>query len=273
MGRTLALFTYKLRFFFGPSLRGRFGPLSYAALILIFLPSGFLFGLQLGNALRMAEPGTAIGLLSTPLAALLSFGLLYSLGAGITAHASEFDFFFTADVRPREYLFADLLFQFISLLAAGGLAAAVAAVAMVRAVGLPMSTALPLFAILVAYAFFVLMTSQVLVILRVRLPNAPIRLVGFSLLALSLLPAIGVAQPAFPIRFEALPLPSTAFAALGAAVLGIRPAGPLDLGLALAYVGGIAAAWAPLSGLYIVHGLRPTLSAGFGQVDLGSRME
>src|ERR671935_84988 len=120
MGRTLALFTYKLRFFFGPSLRGRFGPLSYAALILIFVPSGFLFGLQLGNALRMADPGTAIGLLSTPLAALLSFGLLYSLGAGITAHASEFDFFFTADVRPREYLFADLLFQFISLLAAGG---------------------------------------------------------------------------------------------------------------------------------------------------------
>ncbi|HYY49118.1 MAG TPA: hypothetical protein VFA17_10645 [Thermoplasmata archaeon] len=273
MGRTLALFTYKLRFFFGPSLRGRFGPLSYAALILIFLPSGFLFGLQLGNALRIADPGTAVGLLSTPLAALLSFGLLYSLGAGITAHASEFDFFFTADVRPREYLFADLLFQFVSLLAAGGFAAAIAAVAMVRAVGLPMSTALPLFAILVAYAFFVLMTSQVLVILRVRLPNAPIRLVGFSLLALSLLPAIGVAQPAFPIRFEALPLPSTAFAALGAAVLGIRPAGPLDLGLALAYVGGIAAAWAPLSGLYIVHGLRPTLSAGFGQVDLGSRME
>jgi hypothetical protein len=273
MGRALALFTYKLRFFFGPSLRGRFGPLSYIALVLIFLPSGFLFGLQLGGSLRMAEPGAAIGLLSTPLAALLSFGLLYSLGAGITAHASEFDFFFTADVRPREYLVADLAFQFVSLLAAGGMAAAVAAVAMVRAVGLPMDAAGPLFAILAAYTFFVLMTSQVLVILRVRFPRVPVRPLSLVLLALSLLPAIGVAQPAFPIRFEALPLPSTAFGTLGAAALGVAPAGPSDMALALAYVGGIAAAWAPLSGLYIVHGLRPTLSAGFGQVDLGARLE
>jgi hypothetical protein len=273
MGRTLALFTYKLRFFFGPSLRGRFGPLSYAALILIFIPSGFLFGLQFGNTLRMAEPAAAIGILSTPLAALLSFGLLYSLGAGITAHASEFDFFFTADVRPREYLFADLVFQFVSLVAVGGLAASVAAVAIVRALGLPMATALPLFATLVGYMFFVLMTSQVLVVLRVRFPKAPVRAVSLFLLALSLLPAISLAQPAFPIRFEGLPLPSTAFARLGAAVLGIAPAGLFDLALALAYVAGIAVAWGPLSGLYIVHGLRPTLSAGFGQVDLGSRME
>jgi hypothetical protein len=273
MGRTLALFTYKLRFFFGPSLRGRFGPLSYAVMILIFIPSGFLAGLQLGNTLQMADPSTAIGLLSTPLAALLSFGLLYSLGAGITAHASEFDFFFTADVRPREYLFADLVFQFVSLVAVGGLAASVAAVAIVRALGLPLGAALPLFATLVAYAFFVLMTSQVLVVLRVRFPRAPVRGVSLVLLALSILPAIGVAQPAFPIRFESLPLPSTAFAKLGAAVLGIAPVGPLDVALALAYVGGMAAAWGPLSGLYIVHGLRPTLSAGFGQVDLGSRME
>src|SRR5256886_10035677 len=28
-----------------------------------------------------------------------------------------------------------------------------------------------------------------------------------------------------------------------------------------------------LSNTYIVHGLRPTMSAGFGQVDMGSRME
>jgi len=41
VGRTFTLFTYKLRFFFGPALRGRFGPLAYLALILIFLPSGF----------------------------------------------------------------------------------------------------------------------------------------------------------------------------------------------------------------------------------------
>src|SRR2546428_2125058 len=127
MGRTLTLFTYKLRFFFGPALRGRFGPLAYLALILIFLPSGFAFGVTLGTTVRDADPSAAIDVLAAPLAGLLSFGLLYALGAGVTAHASEFDFFLTADVRPREYLVADLLFPLVRLLGAGGLSAAVAA--------------------------------------------------------------------------------------------------------------------------------------------------
>ena len=261
MGRTLALFTYKLRFFFGPSLRGRFGPLAYFALILIFLPSGYLAGFGLGETLRTMDPVGKLGLLSAPLAALLSIGLLYSLGAGVTAHASEFDFFLTADVRPRQYLVADLLFQFVSLLAAGGLAAGVAAVAMVLAVGLPASAALPLFGLLTAYAFFVLLTSQVLVILRVRFPKAPVRLVTVALLVLSILPAIGIAQPGFPIRFDELPTPSTAFASLGVAVLEGGPPSLVTFGVAAAYVGGIAVAWWPLSNLYIFHGLKPTLSA------------
>src|SRR5207249_6463714 len=92
VSRTLTLFTYKLRFFFGPALRGRFGPLAYFGLILIFLPSGFAFGVTLGTAVVGADTATAIGVLAGPLAGLLSFGLLYALGAGVTAHASEFDF-------------------------------------------------------------------------------------------------------------------------------------------------------------------------------------
>ncbi|MGI0149422.1 MAG: hypothetical protein ACREDF_07825, partial [Thermoplasmata archaeon] len=273
MGRTLALFTYKLRFFFGPSLRGRFGPLAYFVLILIFLPSGYLSGLGIGVAFRTMDPAGAVGLLSAPLAALLSIGLLYSLGAGVTAHVSEFDFFLTADVRPREYLLADAVFQFVSLLAAGGLAAGVAAIAMVQEVGQPVSSALPLVAILVAYVFLVLLTSQVLVILRVRFPKAPVRLATVALLVLSILPAIGVAQPGFPIRFEDLPIPSTAFAVLGAAVLNGTSPSLFHLAVTAAYLGGIVLAWWPLSDIYIFHGLKPTLSAGFGQVDLGSRME
>src|SRR3989442_1679491 len=119
LSRTLALFIYKLRFFFGPALRGRFGPLAYVGLILIFLPSGFAFGITLGTTIRGADTTTAVDVLASPLAGLLSFGLLYALGAGVTAHASEFDFFLTADVRPREYLAADLLFQLVSLVGAG----------------------------------------------------------------------------------------------------------------------------------------------------------
>ncbi len=273
MGRTLTLFTYKLRFFFGPSLRGRFGPLAYLALILIFLPSGLAVGFGMGGALQTMETAQAVGFLSTPLAALLSFALLYSLGAGVTAHASEFDFFLTADVRPRQYLLADLVFQFVSLLAVGGLVAGVAAIAMVLAVGRPLATALPMFALLVTYAFFVLMVSQVLVILRVRYPKARIRTLTVVLLIFSLLPSIALAQPLFPVRFQDLPIPSTAFASLAVSALRGTAANLADLGVAAAFAAGIGVAWYALADTYIFHGIKPTLSAGFGQVDLGSRME
>jgi hypothetical protein len=273
MGRSLSLFTYKLRFFFGPSLRGRFGPLAYLLLILIFLPSGYFTGYGLGLSIRTMDTAQAIAVLSAPLAAVFSVGLLYSLGAGVTAHASEFDFFLTADVRPREYLMADLAFQFVSLLAAVGLAATVAAAAMVIAVGRPLITAVPLFLLLAIYATFVLLTSQVLVILRIRFPKVPIRIITAILFLVSLLPAIGIVSPAFPIHFEQLPIPSTAFAALGLAVLRATPPSLVDLAVAAVSLGGIALVWLPLSNAYIFHGIKPTMSAGFGQVDLGSRME
>src|SRR5439155_913791 len=80
-------------------------------LILIFLPSGYYTGYGIGLTIRTADGAAAMAVLSAPLAAILSIGLLYSLGAGVTAHASEFDFFLTADVRPRKYLLADLVFQ------------------------------------------------------------------------------------------------------------------------------------------------------------------
>src|SRR2546428_4225673 len=273
MGRALALFTYKMRFFFGPSIRGRFGPLAYVALILIFLPSGFFTGYGIGVSIRTAERAAPMTVRDAPLAAILSIGLLYSLGAGVTAHASEFDFFLPADVRPRECRLADLAFQFVSLLAAVGLAAGVAAIAMVLAVGQPIVSAVPLFTLLALYAAFALLMSQVLVILRIRLPKAPVRLVTGVVFLLSVLSAIGIALPGFPIRFERLPIPSTAFAALGLAVLRAAPAPVADIAVAAAYLGGIALVWLLLSNSYIFHGIKPTMSAGFGQVDLGSRME
>lgn len=273
MGRALALFTYKLRFFFGPALRGRFGPLSYVVLILIFLPSGFLTGFGMGMAIRAADPATALSILSAPLAAVFSIGLLYSLGPGVTAHASEFDFFLTADVQPREYLLADLAFQFVSLTAAAGLAAGVAAIAMVFASDRPILTALPMLAILAAYGAFVLLMSQVLVILRVRYPKAPIRLLTVALLGVSVLSAIGFTPPGVPIAFGSLPLPSRAFASLGLVVLLGTPPSLIDVALGAALVGGIALVWLPLSRSYIFHGLRPTMTAGFGQIDLGARMD
>src|SRR2546422_4090498 len=122
MGRTLTLFTYKLRFFFGPALRGRFGPLAYLALILIFLPSGFAFGVTLGTTVRDADPTAAIDVLAAPLAGLLTFRPPYPLRAGVTAHSSRLDLFLTAGVRPRADPVAGLPFQLLTLLSARGIA-------------------------------------------------------------------------------------------------------------------------------------------------------
>jgi hypothetical protein len=273
MGRALALFTYKLRFFFGPALRGRFGPLVYLALILIFLPYGFLTGFGMGTAIRGADPEIALSVLSAPLALVFCLGLLYSLGPGVTAHVSEFDFFLTADVRPREYMLADVAFQFVSLMAAAGLAVGASAIALVLSVGRPILTALPMLAILGAYGAFVLLTSQVLVILRVRHPKAPVRLLTIVLLGFSILSALGLTLPGVPPAFGSLPLPSRAFAGLGLAALLGTPPNLIDAGLAAAFVGGIVLAWLPLSKSYIFHGLRPTLTAGFGQVNFGARID
>src|SRR5207253_7454279 len=273
MGRSLALFTYKMRFFFGPALRGRFGPLAYLALILIFLPQGYAFGYAIGLSLRTLDAEAAILVLSAPLATIFSVGLLYSLGAGVTAHVSEFDFFLTADMRPREYLIADLAFQFVSLFAAAGLAAGFAAVAMVLAAGRSIVAAVPLIGVLALYVAFVLLTSQVFVILRIRFPTVPVRLLPLPVIGLSLLPALGVAVPGSPIRFDELPLPSIAFAALGLAVLRATQPSLLDAAVAAAYLAAIAGVWLTYSKTYIFHGLKPTLAAGFGQVDFRSRME
>ncbi len=144
---------------------------------------------------------------------------------------------------------------------------------MALTMGQPVYAAVPLFGLLVIYEFSVLMTAQVLVVLRVRFPKGHVRLVTIALLILSLLPSASLVAPALPVRSADLPTPATAFASLGLAVLRGAPWPLLDLVLAVVWAGGIALAWYALSDTYIVHGLRPTMSAGFGQVDMGSRME
>lgn len=273
MTRVLTLFVYKLRFFFGPSLRGRFGPLPYIGLTLLLLPYGYGVGFALTEAIRSSVPGQAAAFLSAPLATLLSLGFLYSLGAGVTAHVSELDYFLTSNVRPREYLLADLAFQFASLLGAGGLAAGFAAVGIVVGLGRPLATVLPLFAILLAYVFLVLLTIQILVILRVRFPRVPVRKITFVLFLLSLLPAASLAIPAAGLDFQGAWLPSSAFGSLGYSVLTGAPLDPLAAVVGPGAFGAVAAAWWALSGTYIFYGIRPSLSAGFGQIDMAARMD
>lgn len=268
MSRIGTLLVYKIRFFFGPALRGRFGPLAYLGLILLFVPSGFGLGVALAEGVKSGGVGT----LSAPLSALLALGFLYSIFSGVTAHVSEFDFFMTADLRPREFLIADLLFQFFSLFGAGGLAAVVAAYGIVLTLGRPLIAVVPLLVTLFSFALVVLMIIQVMVILNVRYPKGHVRAIGLVLFALSLLPAATLAFPAFPLRFADVPIPTTAFGTIGYDVLMGRPLDPTSLGVAAATVLAVVGLWGALSDTYVFHGIHPSLSAGFGQVDMAARM-
>ncbi len=273
MSRVWTLFSYKLRFFFGSSVRGRFGPLPFIGLSLLFVFYGFLFGFGYSQVLKSATVDQAGNLLTAPLSALMALGFLYALGAGVTAHVSEFDFFMTAEVRPREYLLADLVFQFASLLGSGGLGAAVAAVGIVLGLGRPLWTVGPLFATLLAFVFLVLLAIQILVVLRVRYPKAPVRAATFALFVLALLPSVSLVVPGVSLNIQGLPVPASAFGSLGAAALLGAPVDPVLALVAAGWFGAILLVWVALSNTYFFHGIRPSLSAGFGQVDMAARMD
>jgi hypothetical protein len=272
MSQVLPLLLYKIRFFFGPALRGRFGPLAYIGLILLFLPSGFGIGVALAQGIKGASAAQGIATLSGPLGLILAVGFLYSVFSGVTAHVSEFDFFMTSAIRPREYLLADLLFQFFTLFGAGGLAAIVAAFGMVSFVGRPLAAVVPLILCLFSFALVVLMIIQIVVVLTVRYPKRHVRAAAIVLFALSLLPAASLAFPWLPIRLQGVPLPPIAFGTLGYDVLMGQTLDLASLLVALATVLAVAGAWVALSGTYIFHGIHPSLSAGFGQVDMAARM-
>ena len=272
MSRVRPLLMYKLRFFFGPTLRGRFGPLPYLGLSVLLLFYGGLFGFGIAQGLANVPPAQAIGLISTPLAFFLALGFIYALGSGVTAHVSEFDFFMTAPVRPREYLVADLVFQLCSLLAAGGGAAVVAAFGIVWGLGRPLVVTLPFFAVFLGFVVLVLLVIQSLVVLNARFPKAHVRAWTFLLFVLALVPAISLAVPSFPLRFAGLPVPPATFGTLGYEVLMGLPVDPGTLALAALEFGALGLLWAALSGTYIFHEIKPSLSAGFGQVDMVARM-
>ncbi len=272
MSRVPTLLLYKIRFFFGPALRGRFGPLAYIGLILVFVPSGFALGVALGQDVAGKTAAQAVVTLSAPLSAFLALGFLYAVFSGVTAHVSEFDFFMTADVRPREYLLADLVFQFFTLFGAGGLAVIVAAFGMVSTLGRPLETVAPLLLCLFAFALLMLMIIQIVVTLGIRYPKAHVRAASVVLFFLSLLPAAVLAFPSFPLHFQDVPIPPVAFGTLGYEVLMGRPLDPTSLAVAAVTFAAIVGLWVALSDTYIFHGIHPSLSAGFGQVDMAARM-
>lgn len=271
MTRTTALLKYKLLFFFGPSFRGKWGPAPLIALELLFATYGFAAGFGVGTLLKTASAEAAVNLLGTVMSGLVSIGFLYSLGSGFTASPSELDFVMTTQIRPREFLVSDMLFQFFSLGISGGLAGLLALFGLVAAGGENAALLPLLLVVLLAYVLIVLMIVQILVILRIRYPNARVRIWTVVLLFLSLLPAVSLASSSFPLHFQGLPIPQTSFAVLVHDILvGSTPAISTLL-TSVVYFAAVALIWLAVSNTYIFHGVQPTLSAGFGQINLSSK--
>ncbi len=266
------LLKYKVLAYFGPAFRGRWGAGPYIGLMLLFSLYGFLAGLGIGYLLESYIGTEMVNLLGAIFAGAISFGFVFSLGPGTMAQASELDFVMTTPVKPREWLISEMLFQFSVIILAGGLFGALGALGLVIALKLSILNVLLLLVIVAAFTALALMTVQIIVILRIRYPKAHIGMITIVLLVLSLIPSISLVSPDFPIQFSGLPIPQTGFAEVAYDVLNSNTPSPEHLLYSFGWLAVVAAVWYPLSNTYVFHGIKPTLSAGFGQVDFSLRM-
>jgi len=272
MSKAFVLLGYKLKSFFSPSYRGKYGPLPLIGLSLAFLPSGFGLGYGIGSVLLDSGPDFAINLLGSALSMMMVFGFIFALGVGVTAHPSELDFLMTAQVKPREYLLADMMFQFGSVTIAGGMAILTAVVGLLLGLGEPLWLAGPVFLVLGLYAVMMFMVIQAVTVIKIRHLNAPVRLIVLLLLLVSVLPMASLASSDFPVGFSDIPAPQSAFAFITYDVLTGSPLELEDIAIAAVYMAAIVMIWVRVSNQYFFYGVKPTLSGGFGQVDVGTKM-
>ena len=272
MSNVLTLVTYKVKMFFAPSYRGKYGPLPLIALMLLFVPSGAGMGYAFGSFLYTLEAGQFWATIGAAFSAMLAFAFIFSLGVGITAQPSELDFLMTSPIRPREYLAADMLFQLTTMMVTGGVAMIAALFGLLAGMGVPMVRAIPLMLVMAAFGLMSVLVIQSITIARIRYPKARVRQLTLLLLLLSvvaMLPAFGAS---LGVEFSDLPIPQAAFARLAdSAIFGTVP-DAMPIVVACAYLAAIGVIWVRLSNKYFFYGIKPTLSGGFGQVDMGVKM-
>ncbi len=272
MSRVPALLEYKLKMFFGPSYRGRFGPLPLIGLMLAFVPTGLGVGYGIGVFAGTLDPAMIVVTLGAVIGAGLAFGFIFALGVGVTAHPSELDFLMTAQVKPREYLLADMLFEFSAVLLTGGVSMLFAIGGFLLGAGRPIWIAFPLLLVAGLFMVLVFMIVQSVTVLKITRPNAPVRSVAVLLVFLSVLPALAFFGPSLSSTFSELPIPQSAFGTVLYDIAFAKPLAPLDALVAAAYLAAVGAIWYRLSTHYFFYGVRPTLSAGLGQIDMNVKM-
>ena len=263
MGRVATLYRFKVRQFFGP-LRH-----SVAAIVLLVflavttLPVVFLVGLFLPET-PVWTSGRLGELLAAGLSAFLAFDLMFGLSGGTMTHPSEIDFFATSRLLPREYLLADLLFQFTVTNAFA------IPIAVVAGAGLALSTGMWLPVAGAVLAFFGFATMGFALGQAMGLAVAAHRRYAKTALVLLivafLLPSGHMIWPAIPPYADA-PLPSSA---AGYLIGGLLKGGDIAAYAAVLalFAVAIGTAWAVQSGTDVFPNLRPTMRVAFGQMDM-----
>lgn len=272
MSNVRALLAYKLKMFFGPSYRGRFGPLPLLGIILLFVPSGFGMGYAIGGYMDTVDSDMAIATLGMLFGSGLAFGFIFALGVGVVASPSELDFLMTAPVKPREYLVADMLFEFSTLVLTGGMAMFAAVFGFLFGMGKTIWLAFPLLMVAGLFMVFMFMIIQAVTVLRITRPGARVRMIALVLLLLSLLPMAALADPSLSATVRGLPIPQSLFGTVAYDIMFGTSVSFEDAAMLVAYLLAVGAVWISCSKFYFFHGVKPTLSAGLGQIDIGSKM-
>ena len=270
MGRVWTVYTFKVRQFFGP-LRHSAAAIALIVLIAITtLPTVPLVGYFLPDTPIWGSLGLA-GLFATGLSAFLVFDLLFALSGGTMTHPSEIEFFATSRLKPREYLAADLLFQFTLTDAIG------VPILLLGGAGLAVRTGLWLPVMGAILVFVVLATMGLAIGQAVGLAVSAHRKYAKTVLVLLviafLLPAGSMIWPVLP-TYADVPLPSSAAAFLIVGLLNGATAaclGPYAFVLGL-FALAVGAVWAVQSRTEVFPYLRPTMRVAFGQMDMSRKV-
>ena len=262
MGKIITIFTFKIKQYFGPIRSSKSG-LFIGIFALIGINSlGLFFGLFVGMPFFL-ELDLLITFLSAFFSIYLALTLVMSLRGGITAFQAELDFFFTSAIKPRQYIFSDLLFQFVVL-------HILFSPFIFFMIGLTLNSIIGLVDTLIIiliyelFIIFALLAMQTLGILNLIASSIKINILIGSIIAALLLPSLNFVN-IFPIEYSNMPYPSTFTAKVIASLLS---KGQLDFSNIFFLISFIFIAFILyyfISEKNLFYHIKPTVMLSFGE--------
>jgi hypothetical protein len=261
MSSLLPLLGFKLKQYFGPVRTDRSKLLSSTLQMGVLATLAAPWGYIMATFPGAAPPGGALATATAIFTVLLALSLLYALAGGMMVFPAEVDFVLTSPVRPKSFLHASVVFQFLAFQLTS---IPFVPVMVGYAVGRGFSVGWIALALLgfEAFLLFTILLVHALGIM-VMMGGRAAKVVVVALVALLFMPFLGFLLP-IPAQGD-IPLPSTLYVHALLLPLGIVtpfPWAPLGL------MGYLAAAyclfiWAGARD-FIPH-LRPNLALSFGE--------